>query len=417
MNIELSTGVIVGIDATNLRDGGGLTHIVELLNAVVPANHGITKIVIWGGEQTLCKLPGYAWLKKISPIALNKGLVARTMWQRFSLTRAARVELCDVLFVPGGSYIGKFKPIVTMSRNLLPFEWTELRRYGVTLTAIKCLILRYTQSRSYKAADGVIFLTEYAKHAVLKVTGPLAGKIVTIPHGVSPRFQLPPKEQRPIGDYNTAKPFRLLYVSIINQYKHQWHVIEAVHILRAQGLSVVLELVGPAYPPALARLHGAITQFDPEKNWVCYHGAVPYEILNTLYAQADLGVFASSCENMPNILLETMASGLPVACSSRGPMPEVLGEAGLYFDPESPVEIAQSLRKYIDSPALRSEKAKASIARCQQYAWEHCAGETFTFLAEVACGKIKRQTFFTKYLKIKMKTAAGNKNGKLETGG
>ena len=319
MNIGPSTGLIVGIDATNLRGGGGITHLVELLTAVVPANHGITKIIIWGGEQTLYKLPRLAWLEKISPIALNKGLVARIMWQRFSLTRAARVALCDVLFVPGGSYAGEFKPIVTMSRNLLPFEWPELRRYGMRLMAFKLLILRYTQSRSYRGADGVIFLTEYAKHAVLKVTGPLAGKTVTIPHGMSPRFQLPPKEQRPIGAYNATKPFRLLYVSIVDQYKHQWHVIEAVHTLRAQGLPVVLELIGPAYSPALARLHAAITQFDPEKHWVRYHGAVPYEILNTFYAQADLGVFASSCENMPNILLETMASGLPVACSNRGP--------------------------------------------------------------------------------------------------
>jgi len=116
---------------------------------------------------------------------------------------------------------------------------------------------------------------------------------------------------------------------------------------------------------------------------VRYLGAVPYEKLNNLYAQADLGVFASSCENMPIILMETMASGLPIACSNRGPMPEVLGDAGLYFDPESPTEIMRSLRKYIDSPELRTEKANSSIARCQQYSWSRCADETFMFLANV----------------------------------
>jgi len=384
-----SSGLVVGIDATNLRGGGGITHLVELLTAVIPADYGITKIVIWGGRDTLTKLPEREWLEKVSPNALNLGLYRRIIWQRFSLSVAARAALCDVLFVPGGSYAGGFKPIVTMSRNLLPFEGSELRRYGMSVMTLKLLILRYTQSRSYKSADGVIFLTKYAQNAVLKVTGPLNGVKAIIPHGISPRFQLPPKDQKGIGDYRTSRPFRMLYVSIIDQYKHQWHVIEAVHSLRAQGVPVVLDLIGPAYPAALKRMEAALVQYDPQKVWVRYHGAVAYETLNTLYAKADLGVFASSCENMPNILLETMASGLPVACSNLGPMPEVLGESGLYFNPESPVAIKNILRKYIDSPNLRSKKANASTQRCRQYNWERCAHETFCFLVDVACKKIK----------------------------
>ncbi|MAI14638.1 MAG: hypothetical protein CMM15_11505 [Rhodospirillaceae bacterium] len=382
-------GLIVGIDATNLRGGGGVTHLVELLNAVELASHGIRKIVIWGGEQTLKKLPSRSWLEKISPEALNQGLVKRTFWQRLALSSAVRNALCDVLFVPGGSYSGDFEPIVTMSRNLLPFEWRELRRYGMRPMCLKLLILRYTQSRSYRSADGVIFLTEYAKNAVLKVTGPVSGQKAVIPHGVSTRFQSAPKEQKPIRDYSQMNPFRLLYVSTIDQYKHQWHLIEAVHTLRAQGFQLTLDLIGPAYSVSLTRLRAAIVEFDPDKVWVRYHGAVPHEALNGFYAQADLGVFASSCENLPNILLETMAAALPVACSNRGPMPEVLGDAGLYFDPENPVEIAQTLRKYLDSSALRSQKSKASFKRSQQYTWERCANDTFAFLSKMGLGKIK----------------------------
>jgi glycosyltransferase involved in cell wall biosynthesis len=390
MNNCALSGLVVGIDATNLRGGGGVTHLIELVISAVPASHGITKIVIWGGETTLAKLPDRAWLEKVSPAALNQGLLARTLWQRFSLSRMARAARCDVLFVPGGSYAGSFRPMVTMSRNLLPFEWPELNRYGTTLMALKLRILRYTQSRSFKGADAVIFLTDYAKQAVLEVTGPLAAKTATIPHGLSTRFLSAPKLQRPIATYSASNPFRLIYVSIIDQYKHQWHVVEAVHILRAQGLPVVLELIGPAYPPALARLQAAITQFDPEKLWVRYHGAVPYEALHTLYAQADLGLFASSCENMPNILLETMAAGLPVACSNRGPMPEVLGDDGLYFDPENPINIANTLHKFISNPELRSNKAQASFARSQQFSWSRCADSTLRFLAEVADKKLEK---------------------------
>lgn len=268
----------------------------------------------------------------------------------------------------------------------MPFEWQELRRYGGSLTTLKLILLRYTQARSFQRADGVMFLTEYARQAVQIVTGKLASKAATIPHGLNPRFQMMPRDQRQIGEYTESNPYRLLYVSIIDRYKHQWHVVEAVHALRAEGLSVVLELVGPAYPSALTRLQAAISQLDPEGRWVQYHGAVPYEALHQIYAQADLGVFASSCENMPIILLETMAAGLPVACSNRGPMPEVLGDAGLYFDPENPADIARIIRKLILSPEKRDEKAKASFERSRQYSWGRCAEETFAFLGGVAGG-------------------------------
>jgi glycosyltransferase involved in cell wall biosynthesis len=375
--------LIIGIDATNVRDGGGLTYILELLTTIVPANHGISKIVIWGSSQTLAKLPYIAWLKKENPPALNKGLFVRTFWQRFKLSHAARKSQCDVLFIPGGSYKGTFKPIVAMSQNLLPFERSELNRFGISLIWFKLNILRYTQSHSFRFADGVIFLTEYAKQAVLKVTGPLSGDTIVIAHGLSSRFRMRLKAQRPIGDYTESNPYRLLYVSSIYPYKHQWHLIEAVHILRTQGLPIKLDLIGPAFPATLPRLKATIAKFDPEKIWVQYHGAIPYETLNNFYAQSDLGVFASSCENMPIILLEAMASALPIACSNCGPMPEILGDSGLYFDPENPLEIAQSLRMYIDSPELRNEKAKASVERCQKYTWERCAEETFAFLSKV----------------------------------
>jgi len=142
-------------------------------------------------------------------------------------------------------------------------------------------------------------------------------------------------------------------------------------------------LVGPAYPPSLKRLNETIDRLWIGRAWGCYHGAIPFDELNHRYAQADLGLFASSCENMPNILLETMGSGLPIACSNRGPMPEVLGDCGVYFDPEQPEDIKRALRELIESPQLRTKLAEASYQRSQQYSWQRCADETFKFLATV----------------------------------
>lgn len=373
----------IGIDATNLRRGGGVTHLVELLQAAQPASLGIERVVIWGGRFTLNALEDHDWLDKRNPPALDKGLLQRTFWQRYSLSQAARDAKCDVLFVPGGSYAGNFHPVVTMSRNLLPFEMRELLRYGWSFFTLKMLLLRLTQSRSFRQTDGVIFLTKYACDAVLNVTGKLRGQTCIIPHGLNPRFNSAPKMQRAIADYDHGHPYRVLYVSIIDQYKHQWHVVEAVAALRKLGLPIMLALVGPAYPPALKRLNETIARVDADRCWIHYHGAIPFNELHHHYAQADLGLFASSCENMPNILLETMASGLPIACSNLGPMPEVLGETGVYFDPEQPDEIARALRELIESPQLRTELAQASYQRAQQFSWRHCADETFDFLAAV----------------------------------
>jgi glycosyltransferase involved in cell wall biosynthesis len=380
--VSLAKRLTIGVDATNLLRGGGVTHLVELLRSAQPNDFGINRVVIWGGQATLNALDDRPWLDKRNPRALDKGLLQRMLWQRYRLSQEARNAGCDVLFVPGGSYAGNFHPVVTMSRNMLPFEWRELKRYGWSLLTLKLLLLRLIQSRSYRNADGLIFLTNYARQAVLGITGGLRAKTMIIPHGLNTRFKHAPKPQHAITDYDEANPYHVLYVSIIDEYKHQWHVVEAIASLRQEGFPVVLDLVGPAYPSALKRLSETIARQGENQSWVFYHGVIPFNDLHLCYSKADLGLFASSCENMPNILLETMASGLPIACSNRGPMPEILGVGGIYFDPEKPADIMRALHELISSQQLRAQLAQMSYQRAQHYSWERCAKETFQFLVE-----------------------------------
>lgn len=375
--------MILGIDASNIRAGGGVTHLIELLRAANPAEQGFSRVIVWSGQATLKQIEDRPWLVKRTEPVLEKHFIQRALWQRRSLGLRAKVEHCDVLFVPGGSFETDFRPIITMSRNLLPFEWRELMRYGVSVLGLKLALLRWSQSRSFRQANGMIFLTRYAQDAVSKVTGTLSGQTTIISHGIDRRFFQPPRVQRPLVEYSNAQPFRLIYVSIIDTYKHQWQVAEAVAKLRAEGLPVALDLIGPAYPPALARLKKLLDRVDPSSQFIKYSGAVPHSELHTRYAQADLCLFASSCENMPNILLEGMASGLPIACSNRGPMPEILGEAGIYFNPEYPDEIAIALKQFIIDPELRARCAEGAYIKAQRYSWECCAKETFTFLRQI----------------------------------
>lgn len=374
----------LGIDASNLRGGGGVTHLIELLRAADPLAHGFSQVIVWSGQATLSRIKDRPWLVKSHQQLLDKSLLHRAFWQIFRLSMLARETKCNVLFVPGGSFAGDFQPTVTMCRNLLPFEWRELRRYGWSGITLKLMLLRWTQSRSFRNANGLIFLTKYAQNVVMQVIRPNSGETTIVSHGINDRFFRSPHDQLSIDQYSVDRPFRILYVSIVDMYKHQWLVAEAVAWLRQAGFPIRLDLVGPAFPHALKRLRRTLDRIDPTGEFVQYSGAVPYPELHVRYTDADLCVFASSCENMPNILLEAMAAGLPIACSNRGPMPELLGDAGVYFDPENPQDIARALRELIGSPELRKEKARASFERSKTYSWERCTRETFGFLTEIA---------------------------------
>jgi glycosyltransferase involved in cell wall biosynthesis len=374
--------VHVGIDGSNLRAGGGVTHIVQLLGAAEPSRHGIHRVTVWAPRATLEQIADRPWLEKSSQPVLEGSLLRRLAWRRARLPRLA--EGCDVLFVPGGGFRGRVGPYVTMSRNMLPFDAGERARYGWSRTGVRLRILHRVQRSDFRRADGVMFLTDHAREVVTRSTGPLAGLTVTVPHGVDARFLRAPRPQRPIERYDFARPFRLLYVSIIDLYKHQDRVAEAVARARAGGLPVALDLVGPGYPPSLRRLRQVAAGVDPGGTWLRCVGAVAHADLPGTYAAADGFVFASTCENMPNVLLEAMASGLPIACSSRPPMPQVLGDGGVYFDPLSESSMTDALVRLVCDAGLRAELAAAASRTASRYSWSRCADDTFAFLGRVA---------------------------------
>lgn len=373
------------IDASNLRLGGGLTHLVELLgNADAPA-HGFEQVIVWSAPATLSLIAERPWLTKATEPILEANPVRRAFWQRRRLGHLALRDHCDLIFAPGGTFLTPFRPVVTMCRNMLPFDWREIARYGASLQALRFLSLRVAQSRSFRRASATIFLTQYAYDAVTRVVGPLAGPAHIIPHGVDPRFFAIDRRAPAVpaaGDQ--ARPLEIVYVSIIDHYKHQDNVARAAVRLAACGHSIRLTLIGPAYAPALRRLRAVLQAIDPQERVVRHLGPIAHAQIHDWYARADIGIFASSCENMPNILLEMMAAGLPIACSNRGPMPQMLGDAGSYFDPEDVESICGAILQLSQSAQGRERAANAARKRASGYSWKRCADETFTLLAGIA---------------------------------
>ncbi len=270
-----------------------------------------------------------------------------------------------------------------MSRNMLPFDYRELFRYGFSLSTFRLILLRWTQSSSFRNADGIIFLTNYARDSILNIIGEIQGSVSVIPHGLSNRFNCKVRNQKDISLYSADSPYQLLYVSSVYPYKHQWNVVKAVRILRSKGYFLRLVLVGPFYDRSLRMLESATEKCDPNNEWVDYCGEMEYSEINKIYGASDMGVFASTCENMPNILIEMMAAGLPIVCSNKEPMPEILGDTGLYFDSENPDDIASSILHLITSPELRLEKARQSQLRSNVYSWDKCSVDTIHYLNQV----------------------------------
>lgn len=382
-----SNDYILGIDATNIRMGGGVTHILELLSSYSNSSYNFQKVIIWASSKTLDKIGNYPWLVKINPKSLNGSLIERLIWQFWYLYHEAKKHGCIVLFVPGGFYFGNMSGIkvVTMNQNLLPFEPGILNRSKFSIFSIKMFALRYLQKVSFKKASGVIFLSEYAKNTVLRFTGKIISQTTIIPHGLNPRFSPSLVDLgKPISDYCLSDAFVLLYVSTVEGYKHQIEVLDAVKLLRDRGYPIRIDFIGPGVGSYLRAFKKRLLFLDHKQVWAQYVGPIPYDQLGAYYANANLGIFASSCETFGITLLEKMASGLPIACSNMSCMPEILQDGGLYFNPEDPLSIADAIETYILNPQLRVEKSLRSIELARNYSWEKCAQTTFSFLEKIA---------------------------------
>lgn len=368
--------MLIGIDATNISSGGGLTHLRELLLAADSAI-GSDKVIIWSSHHTLKQLPERDWLIKKSDTFLNKGLLFRGIWKLVFFDRILRDSQCDVLFAPGGNYTGSFSPFVSMSQNMLPFEKKERDRFKPSLTHVRYLILNVLQTRSFRRAAGVVYLTQYAKDVITQQKGLADTASAIIPHGVNQQFYRAETATEP-----DVKVFSWLYVSIINFYKHQDVLVKAACELFEEGYDIKLNLVGPYNPKAYIQFQDQLSECDPESKVVNYLGAIEYSKLPAVYHEASAFVFPSSCENLPNILLEAMASELPIASSNCGPMPEVLQDAGVYFNPESVAEVAAAMKTIMDDKEYSSTLASNAKVLSRNYTWGRCADETLQFLRE-----------------------------------
>lgn len=379
------------VDALSSRIGGGRTYVKELLAEDAPPGLEVTVVVPVSADLG-CLGRGV----RVVPIRdwfARPGL--RWMWEHLALPRLLNRVKADALFCPGGSLpraVGSRRLLITMSRNMLPFDKNERRRYPTGYIKLRLATLERILVRSMMSADLVIFVSEYARDIVTERTGGRIGRSVVIPHGVGRQFRNAGPLQRPqwlpTDDY-------ILYVSNFEPYKHQLSLVRAFASLqeaRARGLK--LALVGPTS----SRQYTQDVAHDIERLGlgleVMIHNNISQEELPGAYSNARVGVFASTCENCPNVLLEAMAAGQPLVVSSRPPMPEFARQSVLYCNPEVPSELAERIGELLEDPDLSYDLGMRAARESRNFDWATTASHTWAAIIDAWHDALERKRSF-----------------------
>jgi glycosyltransferase involved in cell wall biosynthesis len=138
--------------------------------------------------------------------------------------------------------------------------------------------------------------------------------------------------------------------------KHTWHAPKVIEQVRRSGLEQRVVLMG----------------------------FVEDEILPALYNAADLFVFPSFYEGFGLPLVEAMACGRPIACSTATALPEVVDGAGIFFDPHSTAELVRALRDVLLDGELARRMERKSLQRAASFDWRETARKTLDVYYEVA---------------------------------
>lgn len=150
-----------------------------------------------------------------------------------------------------------------------------------------------------------------------------------------------------------------------------------------KNLGRLLEAFARVETDAVLVVPGFETSFERELrsqagDRVRFTGWLRDELLDGLYRAATCVVLPSLAEGFGLPVLEAMARGTPVACSNVSALPEVAGDAAVYFDPLDVDAIAATLRRLLSDEALRQSLAAAGLERARAFTWESAARLTLS---------------------------------------
>lgn len=237
------------------------------------------------------------------------------------------------------------------------------------------IVIRLAAAKAQK----IIAVSQFVKDDIIKYFGVAEEKISVIYEGsprVSDRQEL--NDNREILEkYKIKKPY-LLYVGNAYPHKNLSNLAKAFQLLRdSRYRDLQLVLVGGE-----DYFYQKLKKANCNSAGVCFGGGViftgfaPDRELKGLYEEAEAYVFPSLCEGFGLPPLEAMSYALPVASSSATCLPEILGEAALYFDALDIKDMAEKIDQIISDKKLRQSMVEAGFKQIEKYSWQKMAKAT-----------------------------------------
>ena len=359
------------INALSARLGGGQTYIRNILNDSVLSENNFC-IYLMAPKNLIVESK---FIVRLDVPEYCENPFLRIFFEKFRLPSVLKEYEIDVIFCPGGllsntSSSGDFKT-VTMFRNMIPFDPVVRNTVAFGYPRIRNWLLYHLMLKSMAKADLTIFISDYARSVIENLV--MVKKAATIPHGINVLFRqskLARPEVLPKTEY-------ILYVSRFDVYKHHYELIEG-YIKLPENLRKKYKLVfvGETGTDQYERCLDLIKKHNLLDE-IMILGAVEYEKLPSFYQNACLNLFASSCENCPNIMLEALASGRPLLSSNVMPMPEFGEDNVAYFSPYNAESIKDCLMEFLSSEEKCIELSEKAKQQSLKYSWDLCAKQTW----------------------------------------
>jgi|SRR5882672_1899304 len=222
-----------------------------------------------------------------------------------------------------------------------------------------------------RKAQHIVTLSEYSKGRIVERLGVQAEKVTAIHCGVNGHFHSVDRKEAyaAVSEALGIQGPYLLFVGSLKPHKNISTLLQAFALLRKRhDTPQRLLIVGDD-----ARWKSLLLEECSRLGIRDTTDFVPYvsqELLPKVYAGADLLVMPSTIEGFGLPVLEAMASGTPVVCSQAASLPEVAGDAALYFDPASAEELAEKIEMLLNSRELQESLRAKGLERAQQFTWE-----------------------------------------------
>ncbi len=363
--------VRVLVNGLHAKTGGGVTYLRNMLPLL--AGDPDVKVHLCVHEDQRDLLPEDLGGVSVHFLSFKPGFWRLQFREQVDVPRLARRIGAHVTFSPANHAPLTAPNSVILLRNALSVAFVERRPVRLAYWAAVYL----GTALSLMVCRRAIAVSDYARRsaggALLRLVG---RRIIVIPHGVSPIFAPP--------DGASRRENFLLSVSDIYVQKNLKNLLYAVSRLRAGHPHITLKIAGrPIDAHYFASLKRRVKR-DGLEGCVEFLGHVPPEELVELYRRCAVFVFPSSVETFGNPLVEAMACGAPIASSNTAAMPEVLGDAAVYFDPADVKDMAGVLDRLLKDPGLRRDLGEKALARSRGFSWQRTTARTLDVLKQAA---------------------------------